>query len=125
VGMDHDRYWRARIIQGGDMSRTSPRLVVSYVPAEVTFLAQGRGPFLLAYGNASALRAETDLTQISRTADIVAATAGAPQVLGGPSRRVPSPAAFPWVRALLWSVLIIAACLLGWMAFRLSKESPT
>ena len=124
VGIDHDRYWRTRVIQGGDLSRTPPHLVVSYVPAEVTFLAQGRGPFLLAYGNASALRAETDLTQISRTANIVAATVEAPQVLGGPSRRVPLPAAFPWVRALLWSVLIVAACLLGWMAFRLSKESP-
>jgi hypothetical protein len=124
IGIDNDRYWKARIVNGGDLSRTPPHLVVSYVPAEITFLAQGKGPFILAYGNLSALQAETDLSRISRTADIVSATVEAAQALGGPGRRVPSPAPFPWVRALLWSMLIIAALLLGWMAFRLSKDPP-
>lgn len=124
IGLDRDRYWKVRVMNGGDLSRTPPHLVVNFVPDEVTFLAQGSGPFLLAYGNLTALDAETDLSRISRTADIVPATVEAARVLGGPSRRVPPPVPFPWVRALLWSVLIIAALLLGWMAFRLSKDTP-
>ena len=117
-----DRYWRVRIIQGGDLVGTPPHLEVSYVPAEVTFLAQGHGPFVLAYGNESALPAETDLSQVSTGADVVTATVNVAQDLGGPTRRISAPAAFPWMRAVLWGVLIIAALLLGWMAFRLSKD---
>lgn len=124
IEMEHDRYWKARILNGGDLSRTPPHLVVSYVPAEITFLAQGRGPFLLAYGSVTALPAETDLSRVSQATDIGSATVGTAQALGGPSRRAPPPAAFPWVRALLWIVLIVAALLLGWMAFRLSKDPP-
>jgi hypothetical protein len=120
-----DRYWRARILQGGDLVATPPHLVANYVPAEVTFLAQGHGPFVLAYGNVGALSAETDLSQISAKADVAAATVNATQILGGTSRRVAAPAPFPWMRAVLWCVLILAAFLLGWMAFRLSKEAGT
>ena len=123
VNEARDRYWRVRILQGGDLLGTPPRLVVSYVPAEVTFLAQGHGPFVLAYGSVSALPGETDLTQVSANADVVAATVDATETLGGPSRRVSSPAAFPWMRAVLWGVLILAALLLGWMALRLSKDA--
>jgi hypothetical protein len=122
IEMDHARYWRARILNGGDLSRTPPHLVVSYVPAEITFLAQGRGPFLLAYGSVTAPPAETDLSRLSRATDIGSASVGTAQVLGGPSRRALPSAAFSWVRALLWIVLIVAALLLGWMAFRLSKD---
>jgi hypothetical protein len=99
--------------------------VVNYVPAEVTFLAQGHGPFVLAFGGAGVRSAETDLSQIAVDADIVAATADTPRVLGGPGRRVPAAAAFPWMRAILWGVLILAALLLGWMALRLSKDTGT
>ncbi len=121
----HDRYWRATVLQGGDLSRTPPHLVVNYVPAEVTFLAQGHGPFVLAFGGAGVRSAETDLSQIAVDADIVAATADTPRVLGGPGRRVAAAAAFPWMRAILWGVLILAALLLGWMALRLSKDTGT
>jgi hypothetical protein len=118
-----DRYWRARILQGGDLGGAPPQLEVSYVPAEITFLAQGHGPFVLAYGSVNALSAETDLSQVSTSADVVPAAVNAAQELGGPSRRANAPAPFPWMRAVLWGILIIAALLLGWMAFRLSQDA--
>jgi Protein of unknown function (DUF3999) len=122
VRVDDDRYWRARITDSAGPPRATLRLHVEWIPNEVTFLAQGQGPFLLAYGNATAIRAEADLSQMPATLQISPATVGSRQVLGGPTRLVGNPAAFPWMRALLWGVLLMAVALLAWMAHRLANE---
>jgi hypothetical protein len=98
------------------------RFSLPRVPNEITFLAQGQGPFLLAYGNSTATRAEADLSQIPATVQIAAAAVGSRRVLGGSTRLVGKPAAFPWMRAVLWSVLLLAVVLLAWMAYRLANE---
>jgi hypothetical protein len=122
VNVDDDRYWRARIADGAGPPRAPLRLHVEWIPNEVTFLAQGQGPFLLAYGNATAIRAEADLSQIPATLQVAAAEVGSRQVLGGSTRLVGNPPAFPWMRAVLWGVLVLAVILLAWMAYRLANE---
>ena len=102
--------------------RVPLRLHVEWVPNEVTFLAQGQGPFLLAYGNATAIRAEADLSPIPATLQIAPAALGSRQVLGGSARLVGNPPDFPWMRAILWGVLVLAVILLAWMAYRLANE---
>lgn len=122
VGPDTDRYWRARIV-GADNSPQSPlRLHVEWIPNEVTFLAQGHAPFLLAYGNASAKRAEADLSHLPTTLEIAPATLGPQQVSGGANRLIAKPAPFPRMRVVLWSVLLLAVVVLSWMAYRISKS---
>jgi hypothetical protein len=123
IGIDRDRYWRARIIRGGGLPQRPLRLHVEWVPNELTFLARGQAPFLLVYGNATAAGAEADLTQIPADVEIAAATVDTRQVVGGANRLTPKPAAFPWVRILLWGALLLAMALLGWMAFHLSKDT--
>jgi hypothetical protein len=122
VRVDDDRYWRARITDGAGPPRAPLRLHVEWTPNEVTFLAQGQGPFLLAFGNATAIRAEADLSQIPATLQIAPAAVGSRQVLGGSTRLVGNPAAFPWMRAVLWGVLLSAVILLAWMAYHLANE---
>jgi len=122
VTPDTDRYWRARILGAGSSPQSALRLHVEWIPNEVTFLAQGPAPFILAYGSASATRAEADLSQLPNTLKIVPATLSAVQVTGGKSRLIAKPAPFPAMRAALWSVLVLAVLLLGWMAYRLSKN---
>jgi hypothetical protein len=122
VRVDDDRYWRARITDGAGPLREPLRLRVEWIPNEVTFLAQGKGPFLLAYGNATAIGAEADLSQIPATLQIAAAAVGSRQVLGGSTRLVSSPPAFLWMRAVLWGVLLSAVILLAWMAYHLANE---
>ncbi len=122
VRVDDDRYWRARITDSAGPPRAPLRLHVEWIPNEVTFLAQGQGPFLLAYGNATAIRAEADLSQIPATLQISPAVVGPRQVLGGSTRLVGKPPAFPWMRAVLWGVLLLAVALLAWMAYRLANE---
>ena len=123
ITTDQDRYWHARIAGSGTLPHAPLRLHVEWVPNEVTFLARGQGPFLLVYGSATATPAETDLTQVPDKLEIAPATVGSSQVLGGSTRLVAKPAAFPWIRAVLWSVLLLAVVLLAWMAYRLSRET--
>jgi len=101
------------------------RLHVEWVPSEVTLLPQGHAPFLLAYGNWSATRAEADFSRLPSKVDIAPATLIPPQALGGASRLIAKPAPLPWTRITLWSVLFLAVILLAWMAYGLSKEKTT
>jgi hypothetical protein len=123
IDVNTDRYWQARIVNSGSLPQSPLHLRVEWIPNEITFLAQGHAPFLLVYGNATATRAEADLSHLPTTLAVVAATLGPEQALGGPGRLVPKPAPFPWARAALWSVLIVAVILLGWMARGIAKET--
>lgn len=123
VNVDADRYWQARIMNGAGLPQSPLHLRVEWIPNELTFLAQGHAPFLLAYGNATATRAEADLSDLPTTLTVATATLGSSQALGGASRLIPKPAPFPWTRAALWSVLILAVILLGWMARGIAKET--
>jgi uncharacterized protein DUF3999 len=122
VGPDTDRYWRARIIGAANPPQSPLRMHVEWIPNEVTFLGQGRAPFLLAYGNASANRAEADLSHLPNTLESAPATLGPTQVTGGATRLIAKPAPFPRMRVALWSVLLLAVAVLGWMAYRIARD---
>ena len=122
INVDRDRYWRVRLAAVGGLSQTSLRLQVEWVPDQVTYLAHGRGPFLLAYGNSSATTDQADLNQMPVSIDIAAATVGAPIPLGGLSRLSVQAPPFPRTRFMLWSVLVLAVLGLAWMAYRLITE---
>jgi Protein of unknown function (DUF3999) len=121
VSPDTDRYWRARIIGAGNPPQSPLRLHVEWIPNEVTFLAQGHAPFLLAYGNASASRAEADLSHLPNTLETAPATLGPAQVSGGATRLIAIPP-FPRMRVALWSALLLAVVVLSWMAYRISRD---
>jgi Protein of unknown function (DUF3999) len=122
VRQDTDRYWRARIVSVGYSPQAPLRLNVQWIPNEVTFLAQGHAPFLLAYGNASAVHAESDMSHLPATLTIAPARLGAAQVSGGAARLIALPAPFPRTRVALWSVLLLAVVLLSWMAYGISRD---
>lgn len=123
VGPDTDRYWRARIVGVGNLPQSPLRLHVEWIPDEVTFLAEGHAPFLLAYGSASATQAEADLSRLPSSLQIEPATLGAVQVTGGANHLIAKPAPFPRMRVALWMVLLIAVGVLGWMAYGISRDS--
>ena len=122
ISPDTDRYWRARIVGAGNSPQSPLRLHVEWVPNEVTFLAQGHAPFLFAYGNASADRAETDLSNLPHELEIAPASLGPAHATGGASRLIAKPAPVPRMRIALWSVLLFAVTVLSWMAYHVSKD---
>lgn len=125
VSPDTDRYWRARILGSGGAPQSPLRLHVEWIPNEVTFLAQGHAPFLLVYGNATANRSEADLSHLPSTLEPVAATLGPQQVTGGADRLLAKPAPFPRMRFALWSALLLAVAILGFMVYRVAREPST
>jgi uncharacterized protein DUF3999 len=122
VSPDTDRYWRARVLGAGNSPQSPPQLHVEWIPNEVTFLAQGHAPFLLAYGNASAGSAEADWSHLPDSLEIATASLGPVEVTGGRARLLAEPLPFPRARFALWSVLLLAVIVLGWMAYRLAKD---
>jgi Protein of unknown function (DUF3999) len=122
VSPDTDRYWRTRIRGAGSSPQSPLGLHVEWIPNEVTFLAQGHAPYLVAYGNASANRAEADLSHLPNSLEIAPATLGPAQVSGGTARLIANPAPFPRMRVVLWSVLLLAVAVLAWMAYRIARD---
>ncbi|HMD73443.1 MAG TPA: DUF3999 domain-containing protein [Steroidobacteraceae bacterium] len=119
-----ERYWLVRVLAPSGEAATAPmRLSVTWIPDEIEFLARGAGPFLIAYGNASTRADEADFGSIPLADRALPAVLAKQQVLGGQARLAVPPAPFPMQRALLWAALILAATILAWMAYRLSKEA--
>lgn len=123
MATDGDRYWLARMSAASGISSTQPlRLQVAWRPAELTFLARGEGPFLLAYGSSTAQNAESNLRSLPTSVAVLPAALGDRRLLGGRSRLIEPPAEFPWKRVSLWAVLALCIGALAVMAYRLSKE---
>jgi len=117
------RYWMVRTDPGqGGLGKTAPRLVVEWVPHEVVFIARGSPPFYVAYGSGVAQSAAGSLDMLPKNVAIATAALSAPEASGGDSLLLAPAAPFPWKTPLLWLVLTVGAGVLGWMAYRLSKD---
>ena len=123
------RYWLLRIDpKSGGVGRGEPRLRAGWVTQEIVFAARGAGPFVIAYGNPNAASSALPISTLipgyaAAPADSLAATGiarpGSPASLGGAARLRP---ARDVRRAALWGVLVLGVIVLGWMAWRLSKQ---
>jgi hypothetical protein len=121
IPTNSDRFWLIRQIQPtgaiGDV-----KLQAAWDAVNIVFLAQGAGPFVLAYGNTLANPSSVALAPLIKGVTVVAADTGPPYVLGGSERLRPPPPTVPWRMAALWTVLGLGVLLLAWMAYRLSRE---
>ena len=122
-----DRHWMIETSrEGGWRQDRLPRLKLGWRPHELLFLAQGAGPYTLAYGSArvgptdapvDAVLASLDRDeQFNRTR---LATLGDARDLGGAEALRPVP---PWRRLVLWAVLISAVLVLALLALRIFRD---
>jgi len=121
IPTDSDRLWLIRQTQPagriGDV-----KLQATWDAMEVVFLAQGAGPFVLAYGNGSVGPSNVGLEGLLKGVTVMPAEAGPSYILGGAERLQVPPRTLPWRMAALWAALGLGVLLLAWMAYRLSKE---
>lgn len=119
-----DRFWLIRQTQPagpiGDV-----KLQAMWNARDLVFLARGTGPFLLAYGSASAGPSSVALESLTDGVTVASAETGRPYVLGGAERLRSRPGTVPWRMAALWTALGLGVLLLAWMAYRLSRELGT
>lgn len=124
-----DRLWQVRVAAaGGALGGAAPRLELGYRPQTLAFLTRGRGPYLVAYGNASApptAFGEQAFIGVLPAGAALASPprgrAGAPFDLAGADAPTPTPP-FPWRRVALWSSLFAGVSGLGVLAFRLFRQ---
>jgi len=118
------RYWR--LVAGGEaggLGAGVPVLELAWIPYRLLFLAHGPTPYLLAYGSGRigpmTGKQVALLGTLARDPQRVksAWVAGPSPLSGERARAVPSPP-LPWVRILLWAVLLLCVLALAWMARR-------
>ena len=128
VNSGNMRYWMLRVDpNSGGLGSGRPRIRAGWLPQELVFAARGGAPFTIAYGSSTAAPSALPIATLvpgygtASAFSIGAATvqAGASTPLGGPDRlrkRVDGK------RLLLWATLVLGVALLGWMAWRLSRQ---
>ena len=109
----------------------SPRLSLDVRPDRFVFLAEGDGPFVLAVGSARARHADYPLdvalanlrARLGKDWQPPLAQLGPGRDSGGAQALQPAPieSPLPWRRWLLWSVLVIAAAVVGGFALSLLR----
>jgi hypothetical protein len=128
------RYWQLRVDpRSGALGSSALRIELGWMPQEIAFAARGSAPFLLAWGNAEAKPASLPMETLvpgyrrdaagrqgdSALVAIAPAALGEPRPIAGPSALEPRS---DWRRIVLWSSLVAAVLLLGWMALRLARK---
>ena len=122
------RYWKAVVdAKAGGIGASPPKLSYGWYPGVLVFAAHGRAPFEIAFGSArvkpSALGVETlvpgyDARKPSTTAFPFASSGTLTTAPDNRALETPIDAK----RWLLWSTLVLAAIVLGWMALSLSRQ---
>ena len=110
---------------GGD----EPTLEVQWRPAQIVFVARGDPPFTMAFGNRDAKGNVLALNQVvpdykagaeMKIPEDPVLRVSTTTVVEGPLQKVVGEVNIR--KLMLWSVLLVAVVLLGWMAWRLSKQ---
>jgi hypothetical protein len=122
------RYWLLRVDpKSGGLGRGQPRMRAGWIAQEIVFAARGTGPFLIAYGNASAASSALPVSTLvpgytlagQPLGAIAVAHAGVAAPLGHLEQAKPPR---EYRRATLWGVLILGVAVLAWMAWQLSRQ---
>ncbi len=107
----------------------APALRLGWTPATVVFLASGKPPYQLAFGNGNAAAVAQPLAQVApgfRADELLAlktASAGPLKPNGGVAAPTPvTNDGAPWRLAALWAALLLGVAVLGFFAWRLLKE---
>jgi hypothetical protein len=125
-----DRYWRLEVQRGAETLRgLYPNLLLGYRPARLRFLAQGAGPYQLAYGSARVERQQpacdsllADLPAGDRNRLTGKAGTSAMPLRSNLDALKPLPRRTPLRQILLWGMLIAGALLVAAMALTLLKR---
>lgn len=106
-----------------------PHVSVGFRPTRLLFLAEGRGPFELAVGSATAKHADYPIeaalaslrTRLGKEWQPPSAKLGEPRISAGTNALRPPEQPTDWKRWLLWAVLILAAIIVGSFALILLR----
>jgi Protein of unknown function (DUF3999) len=119
------RYWELILDAGETTFAAAPRLQFSWQPDRLVFLAQGAGPYFVAYGCNRVAAPDFHIDQLLKSSAAVAqpqrVQPGTVFELGGEAvRSVRAP--LPWKKYTLWGVLLLGVLLIGGLSFSLYRK---
>ncbi|MEN8108824.1 MAG: DUF3999 domain-containing protein [Pseudomonadota bacterium] len=128
-----DRYWRFRLAdQERQLAGSLPTLVLGWMPHVLTFVAEGKPPYTVAFGSATVAAAARPVDALLRSIDedqekglVVPVEPSPVFTLGGDAKLEPPAAPFPWRTLLLWTVLLAGVAMLAWMVRGLFRQMAT
>ncbi|MEG1325936.1 MAG: DUF3999 family protein, partial [Janthinobacterium sp.] len=107
----------------------APALRLGWAPATVVFLASGKPPYQLAFGNNNAAAVAQPLSQVApgfKADELLALkTASADSLKANGSAAAPAAVTkdgTPWRLAALWAALLLGVAVLGFFAWRLLSQ---
>ncbi|MBU0483034.1 MAG: DUF3999 domain-containing protein [Proteobacteria bacterium] len=123
------RFWLLTVEQSETMINNPPDIEFGWQPHRLIFLAQGNGPFLLAYGSTNVPRPDFKvdplLSKYRQGSGIIKpglVTPGPQYVLAGPDRLLPVPPSLPWKKYILWATLLAGVLTIGAMSVTLYRQ---
>jgi len=120
------RHWRVQLLDYEGELNEQPLLQLGWLAEELLFVANGKPPFILAYGSAlTDIKKQDDAlyTLLKLTPDSAqAAQLGRKIELGGAIKLKKSPAPLDWKNYILWVVLVSGVGLLGFLVLRLYRQ---
>jgi hypothetical protein len=128
----NDRQWRIEVVEDGAGlgPDRKPAVSFAYLPHELSFIARGEPPFIMAFGSGSVGAGKqggtTDILKLADSKEQVdflvrRAKLGRQLVLGGDAALAPPPAPLPWRSWILWLVLVAGVGALAIMVRSLLK----
>jgi hypothetical protein len=128
ITMCEDRYWRVEF--ENTFHGTLPKMKISWRPGEVFFLAQGKAPYILAFGShLEELSLQSDAFFRGENASVMEAEFGEPLSVDSKASEklthTPSGEAPEWQRYFIWGLLALGGLLLSGMAWKLMKSDTS
>lgn len=122
------RYWELFISESEASLSAAPQLEFIWQPDRLVFLAQGEGPYTVAYGNGTVAPSSFQIDALLRRTTATTQQSMQPQqvqpgeafVLGG--NDVASHQPRPWKQYILWGVLSLGVLLIGGMSYSLYRK---
>jgi len=123
------RYWLLTVDESETMPSTPPAIEFGWQPHRLIFLAQGNGPFQLAYGCTDAphpdFKVNSLLSKYRKGSGAFTpgrVTPGPQYILAGAERLAPAPLSLPWRKYILWATLFGGVLAIGWMSVTLYRQ---
>ncbi len=129
LGGVNDRYWKLEpTIETKFTDAQLPEIKAAWRSNKVLFIAQGSGPYKLAFGNPSVLPAKNsdlnNLIQSLQQSGSTVDTVSLAQIVDG-EKSFSRDGKTNWKKIALWIVLLLGTMLMAFMAYRLFQQMGT
>ncbi|MDH5179417.1 MAG: DUF3999 domain-containing protein [Gammaproteobacteria bacterium] len=123
-----DRHWQLELTGDARLGTGQiPHLNLGWLPYQLNFVAQGDGPYIMAFGSVEVNRADFAMYDLMNKlvkdqTVIQAAGLGEKIDLGGAGKLQQAPKPIAWQTWLVWVIMLLGVALMAWMAISLYRQ---